>query len=134
MTEWPPRPVSRALVSPADLAPGAAFMVPALEAGPSAWWHVDRLVPLAWDDGTGPRVRVILQERDHRGRPYRVTLFRADAVVWASTLAPATLAAPRLGHQVDCTTRGCPRGWGYLPVSASSAPCFPCAEARVMGI
>ena len=110
--------VTRSLVAPDALYEGAAFSIPAL--GMAGWWHVADVVELA----DGERVRIILTEADHRGRPYRVVLLRADRVVWASTLAPATLAPPRLGHHVACPV--CRESWGYLPTSVEPVPCFGC--------
>src|SRR5699024_11056243 len=117
MTNHLPDPGSRSLVAPYALYPGAAFLVPALAVPGAGWWHVDRLVPL-----DGPRVRVILNQADHRGRSYRVELYTADRVVWAPTLAPPFLTVARLGHHVWCTQCGIP--WGWLPVAISNAPCF----------
>lgn len=136
MTGYRPGAVTRSLVAPHALYPGAAFLVPALAtpATGTAWWHVARLVPLVATDSDEDRVRVILAERDRRGRPYRVELDAADAVIWASTLAPATLAPPKLGHEVACSTSWCHRRWGYLPVTVSNAPCFRCDTSASVGI
>lgn len=132
----PRRLVTRSLVRPDEVPAGGAFLVPALAAdgAPAQWWHLARAVRLAWDDGTGPRVRLILAETDRRGRAYRLDMHTADTVVWAPSLPPVALAVPRLGHRVGCTTRGCPRAWGHLPVTVSSAPCYPCAQTHVTGI
>lgn len=135
MPGYGPASVTRSLVAPHALYPGAAFLVPTLATpGAASWWHVDRLVPLVGTDSDEDRVRVILAESDHRGRPYRVELDAADCVVWAATLAPATLAPPRLGHYVNCSTPWCGRTWGYLPVTVFNTVCFRCDTSGPVGI
>lgn len=128
-----PGAVTRSLISPTALYEGAAFLVPALAVpGAASWWHVARLVPLADHAGDEDRIRLILTEGDYRGRPYRVDLDTRDAVVWAATLAPATLAVPRLGHHVACSR--CRAPWGYLPVTVSNVECFRCHDTGPVGI
>lgn len=118
--------VPTSLVSVTSLVPGDGFVVPALAAGPASWWTVDRLVALP-----GSWVRVVMGESDRRGRPYRVVIHEDDRVVWS--VRPCRVLVPgRLGHHVWCNS--CGRPWGWLPVSTSNTPCYPCARRARVGI
>lgn len=130
-----PYAVPSSLISPADLPVGTAFLIPPLLMPRTPlWWHVADRVDLPGADAEPGRVRLILTESDHQGRPYRVELEAADRVVWTAGAVPSILAPPRLGHHVSCARSWCRRPWGYLPVTVCDTPCFRCTRARPVGI
>lgn len=111
------------MIRPVGLYPGARFAVPVLVGQRTGlmWWTVHRVMGLA-----GARVRLVLEQADHRGRRYRVELAAEDRVVWSLVPHRRPVPLSPLGHHVWCNR--CGLTWGYLPVTVSNAPCYRCAR------